>query len=291
MSADRPGTPAPQDHDTFDELAVGWAMHALEPEDEAFFAVHLAGCSRCAATVAETVEVMAAMAADLPPAEPSEDLRRRLREAVESTEQVPRAAEPTPARGVRTPESATSPAGPRPALSHGGPGRGRARTSEPAWRRLGPRALVAAAVATIVGLGLWNVVLADSRADLQATAAEQAEIVSALLKPGQATIAPLSDDRHSVVTVVARDGQLQVVTHGLEVNDADDTVYVVWGMRDGDPVPLGTFDVVEPEMDLRTVGSGKTGLDDYSAYGVSIEPGRSAPREPSTIVATGQVNS
>jgi anti-sigma factor RsiW len=63
------------DHEVFDELAVGWALHALEPEDEAIFARHLPGCARCAETVAETTEVMAGMASDLPPAAPSETLR------------------------------------------------------------------------------------------------------------------------------------------------------------------------------------------------------------------------
>ena len=28
----------PADHAAFDELAVGWALHALEPEDESLFA-------------------------------------------------------------------------------------------------------------------------------------------------------------------------------------------------------------------------------------------------------------
>ncbi len=85
------------DHRLWDELAVGWALHALEPEDEAVFAAHLAGCGRCSRTVAETAEVMAAMATDLPPAEPGEGLRDRLREAVERTEQVPQ----SPQRGQR----------------------------------------------------------------------------------------------------------------------------------------------------------------------------------------------
>ena len=67
------------EHEAFDELAVGWALHALEPEDEDAFAGHLAGCARCTRTVAETHEVMAAMATDLPVAEPSVDLRARLR--------------------------------------------------------------------------------------------------------------------------------------------------------------------------------------------------------------------
>ena len=83
-------TPRRGDHEVFDELAVGWALHALEPEDEALFARHLPDCPRCARTVAETEEVMAAMATDLPPAEPSEDLRARLRAGVERTEQVRR---------------------------------------------------------------------------------------------------------------------------------------------------------------------------------------------------------
>ena len=95
------------DHAPFDELAVGWALHALEPEDESFFVAHLAGCDRCATTVAETTDVMAAMATDLPPAEPSEGLRDRLRAAVEQTEPRPvppaESARPAPPPAVPAP--------------------------------------------------------------------------------------------------------------------------------------------------------------------------------------------
>ena len=31
------------DHEAWDELAVGWALHALEPEDEALFIAEFAG--------------------------------------------------------------------------------------------------------------------------------------------------------------------------------------------------------------------------------------------------------
>jgi hypothetical protein len=44
-------------------------------------------------------------------------------------------------------------------------------------------------------------------------------------------------------------------------------------------------------MDLRTVGSDQTGLDDYSAYAISIEPGRQAPSLPTEVVASGEVTS
>ena len=267
------------DHEIFDELAVGWALHALEPEDEAVFAVHLPGCDRCAATVAETTELMGAMARDLPPAEPSDDLRARLRAAVETAEQVPAPAAPTaPSEPPR--ELAPAPAA-RPA-------------DRPGWRRALPGSLVAAAVATIVGLGLWNVFLTSSQERLQETVAAQEEVMAALLTPGQATVAPLQQiegERRTVATVVVRGDELQVVTNGLSVNDADETSYVVWGLGEGAPVPLGTFDVSRSQMDMRTVGSPATDLDGFPQYGISLEPGQEAPPEQTRVVATGEVTS
>ena len=182
------------DHDPFDELAVGWALHALEPEDESSFAAHLSGCARCAATVAETSEVMAAMATDLPQPEPSEGLRHRIRAAVEHTEQVPpRAAEPdTPA--VRPSRDAPEPR--------------RADEQPPRWRRTLPRVLVAAGLAAIVGLGLWTVVLTNDRQDLQTTVAEQSAFMDQLLSDGQTMVAPLSHDGEMVAMVVAHDDQM-----------------------------------------------------------------------------------
>ncbi|MGZ4507660.1 MAG: anti-sigma factor [Blastococcus sp.] len=280
MSRDR----NPTDHDRFDELAVGWALHALEPEDEAAFTRHLPGCARCARTVAETSDVMAAMAADLPPAEPSEELRHRLAAAVGETEQVharePRLA-PAP---VPTPVRADEPdAGFRPTAL---PSQRR-----PGWRRALPMSLVAAAVAAILGLGVWNVVLAQSQQNLQSAVAEQSQVMSALLSPGQAAIAPLSDNGRTVATVVAHSRRVDVVTNGLPVNDRGTSTYVLWGMQGNTPVALGTFDVAQSRMDLRTVGSGQTGLDHYSTFGISIEPGRQAPAKPTKMVALGEVTS
>ncbi|GAB3344166.1 anti-sigma factor domain-containing protein [Modestobacter lapidis] len=298
------------EHETFDELAVGWALHALEPEDEAAFAAHLAGCRRCAQTVAETAEVMAALAADLPPAEPSPALRDRLRAEVERTEQVPAPrdelpvepplpgpAAPWPPPPARPSERAPSrhPAGGMRAAPVDGlrpPGVPRLPNARPAWRRVLPHALVAAAVAAVLALGAWNVVLSSDRADAQAMAAERAEMIESLLEPGRATIAPLATDGEEVATVVAREEQVQVVADGLPVNDGSSDTYVVWGVpRSGAPVALGTFDVVSRQIDLRAVGSTETGLDDYSTFAVSIEPGREAPSEPTEIVASGQVTS
>jgi anti-sigma factor RsiW len=302
MSA-APG-PGRDEHETFDELAVGWALHALEPEDEALFADHLARCRRCAQTVAETSEVMAALATDLPSAEPSPGLRDRLWAAVEQTEQLPRTVdqvrpEPTPSDPfvpvqppARPTERAPSrhPAGgmrPPPFDDLRRPGATLVPDPRPAWRRVLPHALVAAAVAAVLALGAWNVLLSTDRAEVQAVADERAEVLDALLVPGRATIAPLTEDGESVATLVARDGQVQVVATGLPVNDSSESTYVVWGVGDESslPVALGTFDVVSPELDVRPVGSTATGLDDWSGYAVSIEPGREAPTSPSDVVA------
>jgi anti-sigma factor RsiW len=276
MTGRRSGPSPSEEHRVFDELAVGWALHSLEPEDEAVFAEHLPGCERCAQTVADTTEVMATMAADLPRAEPSDRLRERLSAAVAETEQIPPGERPRePARpaatgfpGYRHVEQETAPV--------------------PLRRRAPVMALAAAAVAAILGLGVWNVFLSDSRSDLEATVAQQERIVDSLLTPGEVTVEALSADDGSVVaTVVARSDRVDVISHGLAPNDTEDQTYVVWGIDDTGPKAIDVFDVTGSQMTLQTVGSGSTGLDEFDQYAISLEPGREAPSEPTDIVAMG----
>lgn len=47
------------DHDRMEELAAGYALHALTPEDESRFEAHLETCARCAAAL-ESYEYVAA---------------------------------------------------------------------------------------------------------------------------------------------------------------------------------------------------------------------------------------
>jgi anti-sigma factor RsiW len=291
-----PRDPRRGEHEAFDELAVGWALHALEPEDEELFAAHLPTCPRCRQTVGETTDVMGALAGDLPPVAPPERLRERLRAAVEETGQLSR----PPREDGRTPPVPPSvPDRPAPVYRFEPPATGAHRAPFPvravdprsSWRRVLPNALVASAVAAILALATWNVVLSSAREEARAAASEQAHLVDALLTPGRATIAPLTADGATLATVVAREGQVQVVTQGLRPNDVRDQTYVVWGLSGGTPAPLGTFDVTSSQPALRTVGSAPSGLDAYTGYAVSLEPGRSAPPEPSDIVASGEVPS
>ena len=96
----------------------------------------------------------------------------------------------------RRPRSATSTSAPLPL---------RTVDRRPAWRRVLPTALVAAAVAAVLSLAAWNVVVSGDRDTARATAAEQSAMLDGLLAPGRVAVAPVTQDGETVATVVARD--------------------------------------------------------------------------------------
>jgi hypothetical protein len=245
-----------------EELAVGWALHALEPEDRDRFAAHLPACPRCRQLVDDTTEVMAGLAAAVPPAEPPAELRRRLRAAVASTGQEGPIAEPVPLAAARE---------------------RRSRRNRGAWTR----GLVAATVAAVVGLGVTAVVLEDARDDARATSAAQQEVLDELLQPGRATLTAVEgEDGRAVATVLTRDDDVAIVAHGLPANDRAATTYVLWGLGEGEPAALGTFDVTGDGAELRSLG--RRDAEGFAGYGISIEPGREAPEAPTDVVASGE---
>jgi anti-sigma-K factor RskA len=279
MTAPLPGGPG---HDeTSEELAVGWALHALEPEDAELFTRHLEGCARCRQVVEETTDVMAELASAAPAAAPPPGLAERLRAEVARTEQD------TPGAGPVTPEAPERPAL-RPVSA---PVPAPAPAALPVPRRRWTAVLVAAAVAAVVGLGGWSVVLVGDRDEARQTAAAEAEMVEALLRPGPATVIPVADDDgRTVATLLARDDGVQVVSHALQANDADTETYVLWGLEQGTPKALGAFDVAGSGLELDTMEV--EGADDFPSYGLTVEPGRDAPEAPTTdVVARGSLPS
>jgi anti-sigma-K factor RskA len=121
-----------------DELIAGYALHALDAEDERVVVAHIERCKRCRARVREYEGVAAALAHAAPPAEPPPELRGRLLGAI--------------APEVVTTEPA-APSAPEPL---------RPRWSW--WPRASAVAVpVLAAVA--VALAIWNVSLRDDLHD------------------------------------------------------------------------------------------------------------------------------
>ena len=271
MSTTRPG---PGHDEGFEELAVGWALHALEPEDADAFLPHLAECARCRQVVDDTTGVMADLAVATPSAEPPPGLGERLRAEVARTPQDGSAELPEPA----APRTAVRPVAPAPAVL-------------PAPRRRWTSVLVAAAVAAVVGLGGWTVVLMGDRDEARDAAATEAAMIEQLLRPGPATVVPVADDGgRTVATLLARDDGVQVVSHALEANDLDAENYVLWGLDQGTPKALGTFDVTGSGLELSTLEV--EGADDFPTYGLTVEPGDTAPEAPTTdVLARGSLPS
>jgi anti-sigma-K factor RskA len=75
-----------------DELIPGYALHALDANDERIVVAHLDECERCRVRLRDYQGVTAALAHAAPPVEPPPQLRQRLLEAIE-----PVVVAPTPA--------------------------------------------------------------------------------------------------------------------------------------------------------------------------------------------------
>lgn len=252
------------EHTDYEELAVGWALHSLEPDDEERFAEHLPGCGQCRRSVDEATAALGRLAQGIVDAKPPVELRARLLSAAaEIPQETEREAEQR-----------------QPGRSAGGeswlPGR--------RWLVVA----VAAIVAVAVGMAGWNGVLRHDRSRQAALADRYQQAVTQLTRPG-ARLATLQDsDGNAVATVAARNGKASVVTLTLPTNDRQRTTYVLWGLKSAKPTPLGTFDVLRDGVDVRSVKLAAA-LDHYPEFAVSRETGRAAPRKPSTVLASGSV--
>lgn len=88
------------------ELAVGWALHALDPAEESLVTGHLADCPLCASIAVETEEVGAMLALYVPQTIPSIGLQQRILSATGASRAAPvvSLALPTqPARPITEP--------------------------------------------------------------------------------------------------------------------------------------------------------------------------------------------
>jgi Anti-sigma-K factor rskA/Putative zinc-finger len=285
---------ATADHtDDHEALAVGWALNALDHEDEEAFAAHLATCPHCRRTVDETLETFGGIAEALEPVAPPPDLRARLLDAV--ADDVP-SADPPPtvwaSSSRREPSDEREREAARPPAAPGGSPRH--ASVVPLRRRRATRWLaVAAAVVVLAAVGGLAVATQSLRNERDAAAAQaqrDAVVVDVLRDAGTPGVvhATLADPQGTLVgLVVDDDSGPRVLTTGLSANDADE-VYVLWGIADATPRPLGTFDVAGQAPSVRSVPSSPEAVP-YAGFAVSLEPGRTAPASPTRVVASGQV--
>lgn len=258
------------------QQAVGWALHALEPDEELAVAAHIPGCAICQAAVRETEEVVAGLGATAEPVEPPRELRMSLMAAVAETPQLPvrrPAPPPPPPAPVGTPRRVEPPR------------RGKLPAS---W--LSRRRLVVAAMALVAVVAVGGLAIRTAQLDQERVQSSQAisDVLDELVPPGTKHAVLATADGATVGAVVLDKGVRQVLTVGMPANPTDHT-YVLWGVEgQSAPVPLGTFDVDAPDVNKLTVGSGAD-KDGFTAYAVSLEPGRAAPAAPSSVMAEGRL--
>jgi anti-sigma factor ChrR (cupin superfamily) len=262
------------------DQAVAWALQALEPDEEQAMRTHLPGCRSCRDMVRETERVMGELGASVEPADPPARLRENILAAAAETPQA-RPAETSVAEEPDSGGAATGGAVVRPASREG------TRRWTGSRRRL-----VVAAVAVVAVLGAAGGLVVHNMQGQQETQIAQPQtldgLVGRLQGPGTSRATLSTTAGEAVAAVLVSPSKRTVVTAGLPPNDRADTTYVVWGLGSGDPRPLGAFDVLAPGPSVHEVGA-VAGGPAFSSYAISLEPGRSLPATPTTVVASGAV--
>ncbi len=250
------------DHGAWSELVAGYALDALEPEDEVALARHLPACAQCTAELRAHREALAHLAHASAPLTPPPSLLEGIRAAV--------SAESPDAFAPR------SPAGAPPAPVVDLAERRRRRVSR-------PQALAAAAasvaVATVALLGVQNADLRNDRQDTGQLTALQEAVAALEAEPGR-TVPMTGLDGEVTAFAVVHDDQLNLVLDGVQANDADDSVYVLWGQPNGErAVALATFDVSTADRVavVRDVALPAELRTDLHVLAVTLEQGRTAP--------------
>ncbi|GLZ50020.1 hypothetical protein Acsp06_62050 [Actinomycetospora sp. NBRC 106375] len=253
-----------------DALAVGWALHTLDEDEATEFAAHLEECPVCRRTVDETTEMLGGLAEAVVPVDPPPLLRRRLLDAVEAE------AAPAAVPAAASPDASVVPLASRRRANR--------------WLAVAAVALVIAAVGGIVTAVQSTRAERETAAVAAAQAERDAPVIDILRDagtPGTAH-ATLADPNGALVGLVVDDGHGQrVLTTGLAANPTDE-IYVLWGLVDGTPQALGTFDVGGQGPGVSSVPSTPEAVP-FAGFAVSLEPGRTAPASPTRVVASGQV--
>ncbi len=97
---------------------------------------------------------------------------------------------------------------------------------------------------------------------------------------------------NTVGRVLVHGDQLHVIAEGLPRNKAHKSTYVLWSLPHGEGAPpraLTPFDVNRDGATLGGAGRLGTEFASISAFAVSIERGRTMPKTPAKVVASGAV--
>lgn len=251
------------------ELAVGWGLHSLEPAEESLVAAHLPACPECKGAAAQSEELGAMLGLSVPELIPSAELEQRILSVT-----GPRKVAPL----------VTPPAPPWPPQVQRVP-----RFSRLRFGQLAAAAAVVLVAASVV-LGVRVVQLGGQLNQAQRQVTDMSETVQTAADPAATRVPLVTKDGQPVGMVLASRNQVAVVPTRLPSNRVADQTYVLWGLAGQTPIGLAAFDVAGGIPRLHPVPSA-TQTRAFTAYAISLEPGRRVPAVPTDVVASGQVTS
>jgi anti-sigma-K factor RskA len=189
----------PMNHSDYEQLAAGYVLGALEPDDEHDFQRHLGGCAQCEAIVRELEGVVGQLAYAAPPVDPPETLWASIQ------------------REVRPERRPVQPLRPR--------------------RRAGPllvRLAAAAAIVAMVALGVWNLNLRDENVSYRERVAALEQAASLLNQPNSSRVELQGSATGTQATVVASSPQDRgvLIVENLPPLQRG-RVYELWGIPEG----------------------------------------------------------
>jgi hypothetical protein len=264
-------------HEMWDELAVGHALDALEPEDEQTFLRHLRGCDLCARTLDQMRAVGAQLGHAAEPAEPPPALREAIMAGIRESERPP----------IDVPDAVTRLAG-RPASgrrrrTEAGAGSTRGGPATWTWLR------VAAAVVAVVALATWNVLLRADNSVKSTAIATRNEFLRELTHP-DATRVLLRGNDGAAATVVLRDGHVAMSEQGLEPTTAADTYVLWWADSTSSMKAVGAMEVSGGDLNVFVGIPASIDPKALRAFAISRENGKKPPLSPSAPLLLGEVS-
>jgi anti-sigma-K factor RskA len=199
----------PMSHSEFEELAAGYVLGALEPDDEHDFQRHLGGCTTCEANVRELEAVVGELAYAAPPVDPPDTLWAGIRREIQAD---------------------AAPAGAVPAAAPVGRA-GRRRL------RLLPGLAAAAAILMVVALSVWNLSLRDENAAIRDRVAALERATQLANDPNASLVTmdevPGPEGAQATVIASSRQDRGVLLIESLPPL-ARDRVYELWGVPQGD---------------------------------------------------------
>ncbi len=215
------------------ELAPGFVLGALEPDEMAAVREHLATCPEAHDELAELGGVVPYLADSLEPMAPPDALRSRILAAVAAEATSPPSDITVPAASAARPSAGAVPAAAVISID--------AERS----RRRSPLGWIAAvaAVLLIVGLGAWNVSLRHDLDGAQAYGAAVDRVLAIAAAPGGQTaiLAPAQPGGPSGIAAIGSDGTVEIAVRDLAPTTGTQ-VYEAWVIgADKTPVAIGSF--------------------------------------------------